>query len=99
MERNGGALSPKPHQAAGRRRPCAVGFRNGAFARRRGFPPARLRDNRRMFVLFEEAGKYLGGRVLSEAESSAQVELDTGKRVKVKGANIVLRFEKPSPAD
>jgi exoribonuclease-2 len=52
-----------------------------------------------MFVLFEEAGKYLGGRVLSEAEASAQVELDTGKRVKVKGANIVLRFEKPSPAE
>ncbi|MGJ3703272.1 ribonuclease catalytic domain-containing protein [Variovorax sp. AFSI2.2] len=52
-----------------------------------------------MFVLFEEAGKYLGGRVLSEAEASAQVELDTGKRVKVKGANIVLRFEKPAPAE
>ncbi|KWT74965.1 MULTISPECIES: RNB domain-containing ribonuclease [unclassified Variovorax] len=51
-----------------------------------------------MFVLFEEAGKYLGGRVLSEAESSAQVELDSGKRVKVKAANIVLRFEKPAPA-
>jgi exoribonuclease-2 len=49
--------------------------------------------------LFEEAGKYLGGRVLSEAEASAQVELDTGKRVKVKGANIVLRFEKPAPAE
>jgi len=52
-----------------------------------------------MFVLFEEAGKYLGGRVLSEAEASAQVELDTGKRLKVKGANIVLRFEKPAPAE
>ncbi|MBS0343782.1 MAG: RNB domain-containing ribonuclease [Proteobacteria bacterium] len=51
-----------------------------------------------MFVLFEEAGKYLGGRVLSEAEASAQVELDTGKRVKVKAANIVLRFDKPAPA-
>jgi len=51
-----------------------------------------------MFVLFEEAGKYLGGRVLSEAEASAQVELETGKRVKVKAANIVLRFEKPAPA-
>ncbi|MDM0031420.1 RNB domain-containing ribonuclease [Variovorax sp. J22P271] len=52
-----------------------------------------------MFVLFEEAGKYLGGRVLSEAEASAQVELETGKRVKVKCANIVLRFEKPAPAE
>ena len=52
-----------------------------------------------MFVLFEEAGKYLGGRVLSEAEASAQVELDSGKRVKVKSAHIVLRFDKPAPAE
>jgi exoribonuclease II len=52
-----------------------------------------------MFVLFEEAGKFQAGRVLSEAESSAQVELESGKRVKVKGANILLKFEKPSPAE
>ena len=52
-----------------------------------------------MFVLFEEAGKYLGGRVLSEAEASAQVELETGKRVKVKAPHIALRFEKPAPAE
>ncbi|MFD0667756.1 ribonuclease catalytic domain-containing protein [Ramlibacter sp. MAHUQ-53] len=52
-----------------------------------------------MFVLFEEAGKFQAGRVLSEAEASAQVELETGKRVKVKAAHILLKFEKPSPAD
>ncbi|XAH24561.1 RNB domain-containing ribonuclease [Xylophilus sp. GW821-FHT01B05] len=51
-----------------------------------------------MYALFEEAGKFLAGRVLSEAESSAQVELDSGKRVKVKSANILLKFEKPQPA-
>ncbi len=51
-----------------------------------------------MFVLFEEAGKFLAGRILSEAESSVQVELDSGKRVKVKAANALLRFEKPAPA-
>ena len=51
-----------------------------------------------MHVLFEEAGKFMAGRVLSEAESSAQVELDSGKRVKVKGANILIKFEKPAPA-
>jgi len=51
-----------------------------------------------MHLLFEEAGKFLAGRVLSEAEASAQVELDSGKRVKVKAANILLRFEKPAPA-
>ena len=52
-----------------------------------------------MFVLFEEAGKHLAGRVLSEADSSLQVELDSGKRVKVKSANALLKFEKPSPAE
>lgn len=52
-----------------------------------------------MFVLFEDAGKFHAGRVLSEAESSAQVELDSGKRVKVKSANILLKFEQPSPAE
>jgi exoribonuclease-2 len=48
-----------------------------------------------MHALFEEAGKFLAGRILSEAESSAQVELDSGKRVKVKAANILLKFESP----
>ncbi len=52
-----------------------------------------------MFVLFEEAGKHLAGRILSEADSSLQVELDSGKRVKVKTANALLKFEKPAPAD
>jgi exoribonuclease-2 len=51
-----------------------------------------------MFLLFEEAGKFMAGRVLSEADASAQVELDSGKRVKVKTANILLKFEKPAPA-
>jgi exoribonuclease II len=50
-----------------------------------------------MFLLFEEAGKFMAGRVLSEAESSAQVELDSGKRVKVKSSNMLIRFEKPAP--
>ena len=52
-----------------------------------------------MFVLFEEAGKFLAGRILSESDASLQVELDSGKRVKVKGVNALLKFEKPSPAD
>ncbi|MDQ3060981.1 MAG: RNB domain-containing ribonuclease [Pseudomonadota bacterium] len=51
-----------------------------------------------MFVLFEETGKFLAGRILSEADASMQVELDSGKRVKVKSANALLKFEKPAPA-
>ena len=51
-----------------------------------------------MFALFEEAGKFMAGRILSEAEASSQVELDSGKRVKVKAANLLLQFDKPAPA-
>ena len=51
-----------------------------------------------MYLLFDEAGKFMAGRVLSESDASAQVELDSGKRVKVKGANQLLRFESPAPA-
>ena len=52
-----------------------------------------------MYALFDDAGKFHAGRVMSEAESSVQVELDSGKRVKVKSANVMLRFEKPAPAE
>ena len=51
-----------------------------------------------MYVLFEDAGKFMAGRIMSEAEASAQVELDSGKRVKVKAAHMLLRFDKPAPA-
>ncbi|HSI48340.1 MAG TPA: RNB domain-containing ribonuclease [Ideonella sp.] len=36
---------------------------------------------------------------MSEADSSMQIELESGKRVKVKTANVLLRFEKPQPAE
>ena len=52
-----------------------------------------------MYALFEEAGKFLAGRVMTEADTSMQIELDSGKRVKVKSANVLLKFEKPQPAE
>lgn len=52
-----------------------------------------------MYALFEDAGKFLSGRILSEAETSAQIELDSGKRVKAKAAHILLRFDKPASAE
>ena len=51
-----------------------------------------------MYALYEEAGKFQTGRLMSEAETSAQVELETGKRVKVKLVQVLLRFDKPAPA-
>jgi exoribonuclease-2 len=50
-----------------------------------------------MNVLYEDGGKFHAGRVMSETESSLQVELASGKRVKVKAANALLRFNSPEP--
>jgi exoribonuclease II len=51
-----------------------------------------------MYVLFEEGGKFLAARVLSQAESSLQAEMDSGKRVKLKQQQVLMQFEKPAPA-
>jgi len=37
-----------------------------------------------MFVLFEEDGAFKVGTLFSEAESSIQVEMASGKRIKIK---------------
>ncbi len=52
-----------------------------------------------MNALIEEGGKFLAGRLMSETESSAQIELDSGKRIKVKSANLLLKFDKPTPPE
>jgi exoribonuclease-2 len=52
-----------------------------------------------MYALYEEAGKFHAGRVMAEADTSMQIELDSGKRVKVKAANVLLKFDKPQPAE
>lgn len=52
-----------------------------------------------MYALFEDAGKFHAGRVMTEADTSMQIELDSGKRVKVKSANVLLRFAAPLPAE
>ena len=52
-----------------------------------------------MYALFDDAGKFLAGRVMSEADASMQIELDSGKRVKAKAANVLLKFAKPAPAE
>ena len=50
-----------------------------------------------MHALFEDAGKFQTGRLLSEAEASCQIELASGKRVKVKATHVLLRFAQPTP--
>ena len=52
-----------------------------------------------MHALFEDSGKFFAGRILSETDTSAQVELESGKRVKVKATHLLLKFDKPSPVE
>jgi exoribonuclease II len=51
-----------------------------------------------MFVLFEEGGKFQAAKLFSRADSSLQVEMESGKRVKLKSAQVLLEFEQPAPA-
>jgi exoribonuclease II len=52
-----------------------------------------------MYAIYEESGKFHTGRVMSEAESSMQIELETGRRVKVKTSAVLLKFDQPTPAE
>jgi len=52
-----------------------------------------------MFAMYEEGGRFFAGRVMGEAEASLQVELDSGKRVKVKSAGVLMKFERPQPGE
>jgi len=52
-----------------------------------------------MHVLFEEDGAFKAGTVLADNTSSLQVETTSGRRVKVKAANVLLRFAAPAPGE
>ena len=50
------------------------------------------------YALFDDAGKFLAGRVMSHTDASLQIELDSGRRIKAKSAHVLLRFDAPEPA-
>ena len=50
-----------------------------------------------MHVFFEDDGQLKAGTVLTDNESSLQVEAVSGKRLKVKAAAVLLRYSEPSP--
>jgi exoribonuclease-2 len=52
-----------------------------------------------MNVLFEEDGAFRAGSVLADNVTSLQIELASGKRSKVKAANVLLRFATPAPGE
>ena len=52
-----------------------------------------------MHVIFEEDGHFKAGSILSETDATAQVETASGKRSKIKAANLLLRFAAPAPTE
>ena len=52
-----------------------------------------------MNVLYEEEGEYKSGAVLSQSPASYQIESPHGRRSKIKAANVVLTFERPSAGE
>jgi len=52
-----------------------------------------------MNVLYEEEGEYKAGDVLSQSPAHYQVESPHGRRTKIKAANVVLTFERPSAGE
>jgi exoribonuclease-2 len=52
-----------------------------------------------MHLIFEEDGHFKAGSILSESDATAQVETASGKRSKIKAANILLRFAAPAPSE
>src|SRR4029434_956716 len=52
-----------------------------------------------MNVLFEDDGQLKAGSVLADQDASLQVEAASGKRLKIKAGNVLLRFASPGAAE
>jgi len=52
-----------------------------------------------MNVLFEEDGAFKTGAIVADNDSSLQVDTAAGRRIKLKAANVLLRFAAPSPGE
>jgi len=51
-----------------------------------------------MNLFFEESGDFKAGTVLSQQGEAYQVEMQSGKRTKVKAKDVLLQFAAPEPA-
>jgi exoribonuclease-2 len=51
-----------------------------------------------MHVFFEDDGAFKAGTLLADNDTSLQVEAISGKRLKLKAANVLLRFSGPAPS-
>jgi exoribonuclease-2 len=52
-----------------------------------------------MNLFFEESGDFKAGAILSQQGEAYQVEMQTGKRTKVKAKDVLLQFASPEPGE
>ena len=52
-----------------------------------------------MYLLYEEDGGFKAGTIITDNDSSLQVDSQHGKRVKVKAITVMLRFDAPTPTE
>lgn len=50
-----------------------------------------------MYVLFEDSGTFKAEKVFSKADSTMQVEAETGRRSKIKTSAVLFEFDSPAP--
>ncbi len=52
-----------------------------------------------MYLFYEEDGQFKAGSIISDNDSSLQVDTQHGKRVKIKAVSVMMRFAAPAPAE
>ena len=52
-----------------------------------------------MNLLFEEDGAFKTGTIVADNDASLQVDTAAGRRIKLKAANVLLRFAAPGPGE
>ena len=52
-----------------------------------------------MYLIFEEDGAFKTGTILTDNDTSLQVETASGKRAKIKSGNVLLRYSSPAPGE
>lgn len=52
-----------------------------------------------MYLLYEEDGQFKSGTIVADNDSSLQIDSQFGKRIKLRAAQVMLRYSSPMPAE
>jgi exoribonuclease-2 len=52
-----------------------------------------------MYVLYEDSGNFKAEKIFSQSDATLQVESESGKRSKIKKANVLFEFDQPRPTE